>query len=732
MRIFYEYSRWDGSQTVSPFDADDLMEALSDDLMADGDLRSALERLFRWGHQGPDADHMPGLQQLLEKLRQLRQEQLNKNNLNSVMDDIKERLEKILQTEREGIQRRLEENRQRGPQSPESDQPSAADAQPQPSGDQDSGQPQSQSGQQSGQQQSGQQQSGQQRSGQQQSGQQPSQPGQSPAPNTQDPTSGAPDDLAASMQRMLEQMAAKKQRFLNDLPPDPGGQIKALSDYDFMDPDARQQFQELLQMLQEQTMGRMFDGMMDQLKNMSPEDMARVRDMVRDLNRMMRDKLNGQEPNFQDFMQKHGQFFPNASSFEELMDQLQQRMAQMQSLLQSMTPEMRQQLQDAMDAMLQDDRLRWDMAELAANLEQMFPNRQQRKNYPFRGDDPVTLQEAMRLMEELQNMDQLERQLRDAQSRADLDAVDADKLQDLLGDDARQDLERLRQLTKLLEEAGYIQKKGNTYELTPRGIRKIGQKALQDIFAQLKRDSFGKHDTQQSGFGGERTDDTKPYEFGDPFQLDIERSLMNALAREGIGTPLRLQANDFEVYRNEFSTEASTVLMLDMSRSMLLRGCFLAAKKVALALHSLIKGQYPKDNLYIIGFSAYAHEFKADMLPTLSWDEYEYGTNMQHAFMLARQMLGRHKTKNKQIIVITDGEPTAHLENGRVFFSYPPTYRTIQETLREVVRCTRDRVTINTFMLERGHYLTEFVNQITKINRGRAFFSTPERLGEYI
>jgi uncharacterized protein with von Willebrand factor type A (vWA) domain len=174
------------------------------------------------------------------------------------------------------------------------------------------------------------------------------------------------------------------------------------------------------------------------------------------------------------------------------------------------------------------------------------------------------------------------------------------------------------------------------------------------------------------------------------------------------------------------------VLLLDMSRSMFLRGCITAAKKVAIALNSLIRGQYPRDALYVVPFSYYAREIKPEELPRLTWNEWGYGTNMQHAFMLSRQLLGRHKGGTRQIILITDGEPTAYFEQGQIEFSYPPTYRTFQETLREVGRCTRENIVINTFMLERGHYLIDFVEQMTKINRGRAFYATPERLGEYI
>jgi uncharacterized protein with von Willebrand factor type A (vWA) domain len=207
---------------------------------------------------------------------------------------------------------------------------------------------------------------------------------------------------------------------------------------------------------------------------------------------------------------------------------------------------------------------------------------------------------------------------------------------------------------------------------------------------------------------------------------------MNGVLRNGSGTPLKLKPDDFEVYRNELITQSSTVLLVDMSRSMLLRNCFLAAKKVAMALHSLIKMQFPKDDLLIVGFSYIARELKPEALPSISWEEYEYGTNLQHGLHIAREFLVKSKSANKQIIVITDGEPTAHVEGGRVQFAYPPTFRTIQETLKEVRRCTKERIVINTFMLETGDYLMDFVDQMTKINNGRAFFATPDRLGEYI
>jgi uncharacterized protein with von Willebrand factor type A (vWA) domain len=292
-------------------------------------------------------------------------------------------------------------------------------------------------------------------------------------------------------------------------------------------------------------------------------------------------------------------------------------------------------------------------------------------------------------------------------------------------------LDRLAQLTKLLEESGLIEQREGRLELTPKGLRRIGQNALDDLFTKLAKDRMGRHQVDPTGVGHERAYETKPYEFGDPFNLNIERTVRNAIQRRGGGTPVRLSPEDFEVERTETLTRTSTVLMVDLSLSMPMRDNFLAAKKVAMALHSLISTQYPRDYLGLVGFSEVARELKASQLPEVSWD-FVYGTNMQHAFLLARRMLAR-QSGTKQIIMITDGEPTAHLlPGGDVFFNYPPVKETVDATLTEVARCTRDGIRINTFMLDATGYLKDFIEKLTRLNRGRAFFTTPETLGDYV
>ena len=702
----YGYSRWDGTQRIEGLDADDILKALSDDYLENGNLQQALKRLMQDGIRNDEGRQTMGLRELMERMRNQRNEQLNRYNMASgVMDDLREKLEEIKRMEREGIQRRLDEK-------------STDQQQQQPGGQQSQAGQQDQQGQQSQQGQQGQQQPSASQSGQQ------GQEGQS---------SGGDDGLTPEQkQKMLEMIARRKQEYLEKLPQDVPGQIKGLSEYDFMDDEAREKFQELLQSLQQQMMQQFFQGMQQSLQNMTPEDIAKMREMIRDLNKMLRERQEGKEPDFDSFMQKHGEYFPGVNSLDDLIEQMQMQMAAMQGIMDNLSPEQRQELQDLMEQLMGDDRIRVDMMELAQNLEALAPMEQARTRFPFRGDESLPFNEAMRMMSRLQQMEGLEDQLNEARRMDDLEAIDSEKVKQLLGDEEYQSIEQLKELMKMLEEAGYIQKKGNRWELTARGIRKIGQKALQDIFNKLKRDGFGRHVSPFRGIGGERTDESKAYQFGDPFLLDLEKTLMNAIHRRGTGTPVGLEKEDFEVYRTEFTTQSSTVLMIDMSLSMIYNGCQPAAKKVAVALESLIRSQFPRDNLYIVGFSRIAREYKPGDLIEMSRYDNEQGTNMAHGLMLSRQLLARHRGVNKQIIMITDGGPTVWYENGEWLFNWPYNHLAEQQTLLEVQRCTREGITINTFMLEDDSWMIAFVNQMAQINHGRTFFADKNNLGEYL
>ncbi len=692
----YGYSRWDGTQRIEGLDADDILDALSDDYLEDGSLQQALKRLMQEGIRTDDGRRTMGLRELMERMRNTRNQQLNRYNMASgVMDDLREKLEEIKGMEREGIQRRLDE--------------SAAQS-PQPSDQQQS----------PGQQQK----ANQSESGREQEGK----PGESG--NQQGQTG---DELTPEQkQKMLEMIANRKRDYLDKLPEDIPGQIKGLSDYDFMDDQAREKFKELLDSLQQQMMQQFFQGMQQSLQNMTPEDIAKLREMIRDLNKMLRDRQQGLEPDFDSFMQKHGEYFPGVNSLDDLLEQMQQQMAAMQGIMDNLSPEQRQELQGLMEQLMGDDRIRVDLMELAENLEALAPMEQARTRFPFQGDESLPFNEAMRMMSRLQQMEGLEDQLQEARRLDNLEAIDSQKVKDLLGNEEYQSVEELKELMRVLEEAGYIQKKGNHWELTARGIRKIGQKALQDIFNKLKRDGFGRHVSPFRGVGGERTDESKVYQFGDPFLLDLEKTLMNAIHRRGTGTPVGLEKEDFEVYRTEFTTESSTVLMIDLSMSMVYNGCQPAAKKVAVALESLIRSQFPRDNLYVVGFSWVAREYKPDELVEMGRFDNSTGTNMAHGLMLARQLLARQHGVNKQIIMITDGGPTMWFEDGEWQFGYPPNALAEQQTLLEAQRCTRERITINTFMLEDDRWMVAFVNQLSAINHGRTFYADKNNLGEYL
>ena len=657
----YRYSRWDGSQQIFDLDANQLMDQLSDELLKDGDLRQALRELLRNGMQNREGQQLTGLRDLMEQLKNRRRQQLQQHNMDSVVDDLKERLEEIIRTEREGIDRRLTDAREQAAQAQETD----------------------------------------------------------PA-------------LAENLYNLLQQRADRNREKLDNLPEGLGGQIQELMEYDFIDPEAQRLFQELLERLKSQMAQNMSQQMQQQLQGMSPEQMAAMQEMMRQLNQMLRDQMAGREPDFDRFMQQFGPMFGDnpPQSFDELLEMLQQQLAQLQSLLDSMSPEARQELEDALMSAL-DPGLQREMAEFAGLMEQLMPMDDLRRQYPFLGDDSLTMEQAMEMMRQFQDLDQLEQTLQQALRTGNLEDVDPEQLAELLGDEARRAWEELDRLQQLLKEAGYITGDDDP-QLTARGIRRIGQKALREVFVHLKKDRMGNHELDTRGAGGDLLGETKPYEFGDPFQLDLQSTVKNAIVRGGPQVPVQIQPQDFEIYRNEHLTRAATIVLLDQSRSMAMFNNWPAAKKVTMALFALIRTQYPRDTLHVVGFSDYAREIKEEDLAKITWNSWTSGTNLHHALMLSRNLLAKEKGGSRQILVITDGEPTAHLENGRSYFSYPPSYRTELETLKEVKRCTQEGIVINTFMLENNYQLVNFVDRMTRINQGRAFYSSSENLGEYI
>ena len=655
------YSQWDGSQQIFELDADQLMDLLSEDILNHGDVMQALRDMMRQGPQNRDGQQMPGLRELMEQLKNKRRQQLQQHNMDSVVDDLKERLEEVVKTEREGIKRRLDE-----------------------------------------------------------------------AQGQVDADDGEDKDQQQSLLDLLKKRADNNQGKLDNLPEGLGGQIQELLEYDFIDSEAQEKFQELLDLLKSQMAQNTGQQMMDQIKGMSPEDMAATRDMMDQLNQMIKDKLSGSEPDFDKFMQQFGGMFGDnpPQSFEELMQQLQEQLAQSQSMLDSMSPEARREMEDALSQAF-DPETQQAMAQFASLMEQLMPMDDLRRQYPFLGEDSLTMEQAKEMMRDLQELDQLEQSLQEAMRTGNMENIDPDKLAELLGDDARRIYDELDRLRKMLQESGYVTD-NEKMDLTARGIRRIGQKALKEVFTHLKKDRMGNHQMDARGANGDLLGETKIYEFGDPFQVDLQATVKNAVLRGGPQVPVRLRPEDFEVYRNEHMTRSSTVLLLDQSRSMGLFNNWQAAKKVTLALMALMRSQYPRDSLHIVGFSDYAREIKEEDLAKCSWNSWVSGTNLHHALILSRKLLSKEKGGTRQILVVTDGEPTAHLEGDRAFFAYPPSHRTELETLKEVRRCTQEDILINTFMLENNYQLVNFVERMTRINSGRAFYSSADNLGEYL
>ena len=540
-------------------------------------------------------------------------------------------------------------------------------------------------------------------------------------------------DSGDSRRTSVARDAAMNRRLqLDMLPDDLARKVDALTHYDFQSRDAQQRFEQLVERLRQQVQQRQFEQVSRAAKNMSPEDVARMKDMMSALNEMIDRRERGEDPQFEKFMEEFGDFFPeNPATLDELLELLAKRMAAAQAMLNSMTPEQREELRNLMSQMLDDTDLQWQMDRLSERLQRAYPGMDWDGSQQFSGDRPMPFGEALQSIQELNDLDNLEQFLNNASSPAALQEVDLDAVRRMLGDVSAESLDRLSKLTETLRQAGLIDQKEGRLELTPRGLRSIGKEALRDLFGRLERDALGQHRIERIGAGHERAHETKAYEYGDPFHLDLQGTLRNTLRRQGGGLPLRLHPDDFEIDQTEQLTRSSTVLMVDLSLSMPMRDNFLPAKKVAMALHALISSQFPRDYLGLVGFSETAREIRHEQLPEVSWD-FVYGTNMQHGFALARGMLAR-QTGTKQIIMITDGEPTAHVQSdGEVFFSYPPAYATLEATLREVLRCTRDDIRINTFMLDADGGLRGFVEQLTQINKGRAFFTSPETLGEYV
>jgi uncharacterized protein with von Willebrand factor type A (vWA) domain len=507
---------------------------------------------------------------------------------------------------------------------------------------------------------------------------------------TPDETQALSDKLS-SLAEKLEAYHDKMRNFMERLSGKYAGTMNEMSR---RMQEAYQRYQELQKRLQNQISERS----MPQPQNLSGQDYQGLMNMLDRMNKLLEDE------NF-------------LKNLPQMLDAAVDDLDNLLENLDSLTQQQLQQLSDMMNQMQQ--------------LEQLM------SQYPFQGSQRMGMGEAGQILGQLRG---LERFLRWGQrGMGDPSELNLEEIRSLLGEEAYEHLKYLKDVEQTLEEQGYIVRTSHGLKLTPRGMRKIGDKALREIFQILNKSRWGNHNTAARGSQGERLEETKKYEFGDAMHVNIGETLFNALEKHKTGTPLRIAPDDFSVHRVEFSTTSETVLLIDVSYSMLMNDALHAGKKVALALHRLIETKYPQDRLHLVAFRSNAKLIKAEDLPSIISLTYfmEHGTDIKEALRFARQLLGSNRSTNRQIILITDGEPTAASldRGGRLHSGWGSALlhnRIVHETLKEVKRCTQSGIKINTFMLGADFYRQGFIDQLSRLNTGRVFYTSPDQIGNYI
>ena len=555
--------------------------------------------------------------------------------------------------------------------------------------------------------------------------------------------SGPLEDIARRLEEVLDMERAAlsltdgddartREAYLDALPPDAPGKLRELRGYGFVDPHAQRAFDELMESVRQQVMGAYFRNMTEGMRAVTPQDLQRFKDMLAELNAMIDARDRGDAYDFDGFLGRYGDLFPDdPRTLDELLEGMARRMAAMSQLLASLSPEQRAELEGLAAQMMGDLDLAFEVDRLGRALTSLFPQLQWGEPTQTAGDDAMSLSATVDAMERLHDYEDLDRSLSGEYVGAALEDIDEEALRRTLGEDAARDVRRLKQIERTLERAGLVQRRGGRLEVTPRGARKLGERALVRVFEHLRRDREDVHEARDVGGLAEPTGATRPWQFGDSGQIAVQRTVFNAVARGGGGSRVAVAPEDFELVEAEQRTEAATALLLDLSFSMPLRGHFVHAKKMALSLHALIEGRYPHDRLYMIGFSDFARRMEPTDLTAAGWERTP-GTNMQHAFLLAGRLLSQHPRATRQVIMVTDGEPTAHLEGERSFFNWPPVPKTIQLTLAEAMRLSRAGITLNVFMLEDAPGLTRFMERLARLTAGRVFLMDDEDLGDFV
>ena len=558
-----------------------------------------------------------------------------------------------------------------------------------------------------------------------------------------------------------EQVAAAGHEQLDALPDDVAGRIAALQPYDWHDQRAAAEFAELIESLRRDVAEATYGRLAGALGSMDAAAMARMKDMLAELNGLIERRNRGEDitADFDEFRQRYSDMVGDAETLDELLEDMARRMAALSRLMAGLSPEQRANLAQLAAEVLDDEELEFQTQLLREALESAHP--ELGWDTPMGGampggDQEGDLSSAVDWMEHLQQHEDLAQALGQDYPGARLDDIDESALRAVVGDEAVHDLRALREIERTLEEAGAAGRHQGRLELTPNGIRKLGERSLAQIYGQSADGAIGSHRAQRTGGDGELTGQTRRLEFGDPFRPDIGRTVRNAVLRSGRGAtalpgrspahppspssaaaphPPRvavpLRADDFELAEAERRVRTATVLLLDMSFSMPLRGNWVPAKRVALALQSLIDGQFPEDRFYVVGFSDYARRLQPQDLVAAGWEPV-YGTNMQHAFLLARRLLGAHPDAQPQVIMVTDGEPTAHLEDGEAVFCWPPEPKTLRLAMLEARRLARTGATLNVFLLDHDPGAARFVERMVQACHGRIFYPDLADLGNVV
>jgi uncharacterized protein with von Willebrand factor type A (vWA) domain len=521
---------------------------------------------------------------------------------------------------------------------------------------------------------------------------------------------------------------------LATLPDDTAGAVRGLRDYQWHSPEAQATYQAIQQMLRQEVLGAQFAGLKQALQDPDPEMMQRVKDMLADLNGLLAAHARGEDTGdkFREFMDRHGDLFPeNPENVDELIDALARRQAAADRMMASLSPEERNELAQLMSEALSDPDLASEMAQLSDNLRALRPGLDRGPADLRPGGEPMGYSDAVEALAELADLEQLEQSLSQTHPGATLDDVDVEALERNLGGSAAADFRALRELEREMERQGFLTRGDDGLRLTPRAVRRLGETALRRVFSQIEAAGPGAHEDHRTGSADEPVGSTRAWEFGDELPIDAVRTVSNALRRGG-AIPGNMVVDDFEVVETERRTTAAVALCVDLSFSMVQEGRWGPMKQTALALSHLVATRFRQDALEIIGFHRMAHRLSPVELAGVE-PEWVQGTNLQHALMIAGRHLRRHPDAEPVVLVVTDGEPTAHLlEDGTPYFNWPTTMETLQATVGQVDELTRYGAALNLFMLGDDPGLARFVDAVARRAGGRVFTPDLSRLGEYV